>query len=94
MIAHFCSFDSIEYCGPKAASAYAPMLLEGIAEGLLSDDEDLQSASAYGVLQIVSHAPKSLNPHTTRDLLTKAFPLLDEEEQEALQVAIQGAIQL
>ncbi len=70
------------------------MLLEGIAEGLESNDEDLQSASAYGVLQIVSHAPKTLHPHTTQDLLSKAFPLLEQEEREELQTAIHDAIQL
>ena len=70
------------------------MLLEGIAEGLESNDEDLQSASAYGLLQIVSHAPKTLPPQSTGDMLSKAFPLLDSEEQEELQAAIQNALQL
>ena len=85
---------SIEYCGTKAASVYAPMLLAAIAEGLESEDEDLQSASAYGVLQIVTHAPKSLNPQSTQSLLEKAFPLLEPEEQQDLQVALQKAVQL
>ena len=73
---------------------YAPMLLAGIAEGLESNDEDLQSASAYGVLQIISHAPKSLNPQSTQSLLERAFPLLEPEEQQELQIALQKAVQL
>ena len=70
------------------------MLLAGITEGLESNDEDLQSASAYGVLQIVSHAPKSLNPQSTQGLLERAFPLLEQEEQQELQMALQRAVQL
>ena len=90
----FRSDDSIEYCGAQAATVYAPMLLAGITEGLESNDEDLQSASAYGVLQIVSHAPKSLNPQSTQGLLERAFPLLEQEEQQELQMALQRAVQL
>lgn len=86
--------QSIEYCGANAASMYAPVLLRAIPEGLNSEDEDLQSASAYGVLQIVTHAPKSLNPQSTQSLLEKAFPLLDPEEQQDLQIALQKAVQL
>jgi hypothetical protein len=87
-------YNSIEYCGANAASMYAPMLLRAIPEGLESEDEDLQSASAYGVLQIVTHAPKSLDPQSTQSLLERAFPLLDPEEQQDLQVALQKAVQL
>ena len=90
----FVPINSIEYCGANAASVYAPMLLTAIAEGLEAEDEDLQSASAYGVLQIVTHAPKSLNPQSTQSLLEKAFPLLEPEEQQDLQVALQKAVQL
>ncbi|KAL3785690.1 hypothetical protein HJC23_008723 [Cyclotella cryptica] len=94
-VASVCLFDDcIEYCGSKAANVYAPMLLEGIAEGLDSNDEDLQSASAYGLLQIVSHAPRTLHPQSTQVMLSKAFPLLEPEEQEELQSAIQNAIQI
>lgn len=86
--------NSIEHCGANAANAYAPMLLVGITEGLESEDDDLLWASAYGVLQVVSHAPKSLNPTSTQSLLEKAFPLLDSEEQQELQVALQKAVHL
>jgi hypothetical protein len=70
------------------------MLLAGIVEGLDSDDQDLQSASAYGVLQIVTHAPKSLNPSSTQSLLERSFPLLDPDEQDQLRIALQNAVQL
>ena len=80
-----CLFDDcIEHCGLQAASTYSPMLLQGIIEGMddkkNEGDMDLKQASVYGIAQIARHAPKSLPPLLSQELLMGVYNISKEVE--------------
>lgn len=67
--ASVCLFDDcVEHCGKGSANKHAPMLLQGVLEGMDDSknhgDLELKQASVYGIAQITRQAPHVLAAHS------------------------------
>ena len=80
-----CLFDDcVEHCGSDAAARYAPYLAEAVLEGIDDSrndgDEDLKSASVYGIAQIARHAPNNVLDGSINNIMGHLMAIIKTSE--------------
>ena len=81
-----CLFDDVvEHCGPDAAAAYAPRLMQAVATALdqHSEDKELAQASVYGIAQMARHAPSGVLAGYLQAIVHRLLTLTSISKEDA-----------